>query len=366
MSTASALHKAASAVTVRPPAVAAATHRRGRGAPQNDGLYIGLLALNLLAWAWALLAFHDNPMLIGTALLAYGFGLRHAFDADHIVAIDNVTRKLMQEGRRPIAVGCFFALGHSTVVIVAAIVIALSASTVQQRFPGMMKPAPRSARSHRSRFCSRSPWPIWSFCARFTAATGRCGAAVSAAARTSMTHSAGAASPHAYSAACSASSRAVGTCIRSACCLRSASTPRARSASSALSAAEAAKGLPIWSILVFPALFTAGMALVDATDGILMVGAYGWALADPLRRVLYNLAITGLSVFVALAVGGIEAFGLLTEHFGAAGPIRDLAGAAGDALGVLGYAIVGLFALSWVVAIVVCRGRGIGKLTGSG
>ena len=133
-----------------------------------------------------------------------------------------------------------------------------------------------------------------------------------------------------------------------------------------LSAAEAAKGLPIWSILVFPALFTAGMALVDATDGILMVGAYGWALADPLRRVLYNLAITGLSVFVALAVGGIEAFGLLTEHFGAAGPIRDLAGAAGDALGVLGYAIVGLFALSWVVAIVVCRGRGIGKLTASG
>src|SRR5487761_704759 len=79
-------------------------------------LYALLFGINLLAWAWALLVFHAHPILLGTALLAYGFGLRHAVDADHIAAIDNVTRKLMQEGKRPISVGFFFALGHSTVV----------------------------------------------------------------------------------------------------------------------------------------------------------------------------------------------------------------------------------------------------------
>src|ERR1700746_4077154 len=78
------------------------------------GLYALLIAGNLAAWAWALIAFHGYPVLLGTAFLAYGFGLRHAVDADHIAAIDNVTRKLMQEGKRPVAVGLMFSLGHST------------------------------------------------------------------------------------------------------------------------------------------------------------------------------------------------------------------------------------------------------------
>src|ERR1700754_1192387 len=87
-------------------------------------LYAALVAANLGAWAWALLAFRDYPLLLGTALLAYGFGLRHAVDADHIAAIDAVTRKLMQQGKRPATVGSFFALGHSAVVILAAAIIA--------------------------------------------------------------------------------------------------------------------------------------------------------------------------------------------------------------------------------------------------
>src|SRR6516164_5434014 len=98
-----------------------------------------LIAANLLAWAWALAAFHGYPLLLATALIAYGLGLRHAVDADHIAAIDNVTRKLMQEGKRPIAVGFFFSLGHSTVVITAAIVIGLTASSLQRSFPGLIK-----------------------------------------------------------------------------------------------------------------------------------------------------------------------------------------------------------------------------------
>ena len=81
------------------------------------GIYAVLVVANVLAWLWALIAFHDYPVLIGTAFLAYTFGLRHAVDADHIAAIDNVTRKLMQEGKRPVAVGFFFSLGHSTIVV---------------------------------------------------------------------------------------------------------------------------------------------------------------------------------------------------------------------------------------------------------
>jgi high-affinity nickel-transport protein len=103
------------------------------------GLYIVLTAANVLAWGWAFAAFHAYPLLLATALIAYGLGLRHAVDADHIAAIDNVTRKLIQEGKRPIAVGFFFSLGHSTVVIAAAILIALTASSLQRSFPGLIE-----------------------------------------------------------------------------------------------------------------------------------------------------------------------------------------------------------------------------------
>src|SRR5499427_9980622 len=97
-------------------------------------LYGVLGVANLLTWAWALVAFRGDAVLLGTALLAYGYGLRHAVDADHIAAIDNVTRKLMQQGQRPVGVGFYFALGHSTVVIVASAVIAATAGMLHDRF----------------------------------------------------------------------------------------------------------------------------------------------------------------------------------------------------------------------------------------
>src|ERR1700691_5040091 len=96
-------------------------------------IYAMLLVFNLAAWFWALIAFHRFPVLLGTAFLAYSFGLRHAVDADHIAAIDNVTRKLMQDGKRPVAVGFMFSLGHSTVVILGAAAIAGAAMALQHR-----------------------------------------------------------------------------------------------------------------------------------------------------------------------------------------------------------------------------------------
>src|ERR1700744_1304501 len=105
--------------------VAASTRRR------VVAIYIVLLMMNASAWVWALLAFRHYPVLLGTAFLAYSFGLRHAVDADHIAAIDNVTRKMMQEGKRPIAVGFMFSLGHSTIVVIGSMAIASTALTLQ-------------------------------------------------------------------------------------------------------------------------------------------------------------------------------------------------------------------------------------------
>src|SRR5580700_8062991 len=101
---------------------------------QVVGFYAFLAFVNIGSWIWAILAFYDKPLLLGTALLAYTFGLRHAVDADHIAAIDNVTRKLMQQGKRPVAVGFFFSLGHSTIVFGLSVVIALTSVAIKERF----------------------------------------------------------------------------------------------------------------------------------------------------------------------------------------------------------------------------------------
>ena len=98
------------------------------------GIYGFLFAVNIGAWVWAIIAFHDKPVLLGTAVLAYTFGLRHAVDADHIAAIDNVTRKLMQDGKRPVSVGLYFSLGHSTIVVIAALVAYWTASAAEKHF----------------------------------------------------------------------------------------------------------------------------------------------------------------------------------------------------------------------------------------
>ncbi len=97
-------------------------------------IYAVLIGGNILIWIWALVALGNQPVLLGTALLAYTFGLRHAVDADHIAAIDNVTRKLMQQGQRPVGVGFFFSLGHSAVVVLLSIGVAFAASALTSRF----------------------------------------------------------------------------------------------------------------------------------------------------------------------------------------------------------------------------------------
>jgi high-affinity nickel-transport protein len=124
-----------------------------------------------------------------------------------------------------------------------------------------------------------------------------------------------------------------------------------------LSAAEASKGLSLSSVLVFPVLFAAGMSLVDSTDNVLMLGAYGWAYVKPVRKLYYNITITSVSVVVALAVGGIEALGLLAGEFHLTGGVWSCVGSLNRNFGLLGYVIIALFAGSWIVSIAIYKWR---------
>jgi nickel/cobalt transporter (NiCoT) family protein len=278
-------------------------------------------------------------------------------DADHIAAIDNVTRKLMQDGKRPVAVGFMFSLGHSTVVIVGSAAIAGAAMALQHRLDAIRNIAGtigtlisafflfaiaivnlivlRSiyrafVRVRRGEpyveedfdmllggrgFLSRLFRPMFRMISR---------------------------SWHMYPLGV-----LFGLGFDTA----------TEIGLLGISAAEAAKGLSFWSILVFPILFAAGMSLIDTTDNILMLGAYGWAFVKPIRKLYYNITITSVSVVVALVVGGIEALGLLGVHFHLEGWFWGTVAKLNDNFGTLGYFIVGLFALSWIVSIAFYKWR---------
>jgi nickel/cobalt transporter (NiCoT) family protein len=129
-----------------------------------------------------------------------------------------------------------------------------------------------------------------------------------------------------------------------------------------ISAAQAAQGMSFWNILVFPALFTAGMSLVDTTDSVLMVGAYGWAFLNPIRKLWYNLTITAASVVVAVFIGGIEALGLIGDKMGLEGGVWRVVSGLNDNLTNFGFTIAGVFVASWVVSAIIYRVKGYDTL----
>lgn len=309
-------------------------------------MYALLLAANALVWILAFAFFSPrHAVLLGTAILAYTFGLRHAVDADHISAIDNVTRKLMAEGKRPVAVGFYFSLGHSTIVVALTLAIVLGAGAVRSHLPSL------------------------------EGFGGVIGTVVSAAFLFIIA---------------AVNMFVLVDVVRALLCVRSGETFSDRALEGSLAqrgllgrlfrpllrlvsrsrdmylvgllfglgfdtatevgllgiaAIEASKGLPTWAILIFPALFTAGMSLIDTTDGILMLGAYGWAFLQPMRKLYYNLTVTSASVFVAVLVGGLE--------------ISSIAGGSSQPAW-LGFAIVGSFAVGWPASMVLAatsRGR---------
>jgi high-affinity nickel-transport protein len=320
-------------------------------------LYGLLLGFNLAAWCWAFAAFHRFPVLLGTAFLAYSFGLRHAVDADHIAAIDNVTRKLMQQGKRPVAVGLMFSLGHSTVVIVGAIAIAATALALQHRIDAV-------------REIGGVIGTLVSALFLFAIAIVNL-IVLQSVIRSFMRVRRG--EPYVDEdfdlllgnrGFLSRLFRPMFNLIRSSWHMYPLGVLFGLGFDTAteigllgISAAEASKGLTISSILVFPVLFAAGMSLVDSTDNILMLGAYGWAFVKPIRKLYYNITITSVAIVVALAVGGIEALGLLAGQFHLTGGMWNLVGKLNDNFGVLGYCIIALFAGSWIISIAIYKWR---------
>jgi high-affinity nickel-transport protein len=324
------------------------------------GVYAVLLIANVGVWVWAAVVFRAHPLLLGTALLAYGFGLRHAVDADHIAAIDNVTRKLMQEGKRPVAVGSFFALGHSAVVIIAAAVIAGTAQAFSfDQFKGVGGLISTSVSAlflflvaAMNLMIFRSVWQTFhkvkhgeayveedldillnqrGFAARIFRPMFRLiskdwhmfplgflfGLGFDTATEVALL---------------------------------------------GISATQAAQGLSIWTIMVFPALFAAGMSLIDTTDGILMMGAYDWAYVKPIRKLYYNLIITLLAVVVAVLIGGIETLGLIKSKLALSGGVWEWVGGLNDNFNSLGFIIIGLFIVAWIGSVVVYRYFGYDEL----
>ncbi len=293
---------------------------------------------------------------VGIGLTAYTLGLRHAFDADHIGAIDNTTRKLMTDGQRPVSVGFFFSLGHSTIVFLLAIgftvgvrglsgavsddsswlhqatgVIGLTVSGTFLTIIGILnllvlisivKIFRRMRSGHFSepeledqlnnrgfmnRFYKRAtntvskPWQMYPVGLLF-------GLGFDTATEIALLATAGTA---------------------------------------------AAGGLPIYAILCLPVLFAAGMSLLDTIDGAFMNFAYGWAFAKPVRKVFYNITITALSVVVALVIGIVELMSVLADKLTLTGQPWDFV--SGLDLNYVGYAIAGLFVLTWAVALAVWR-----------
>ena len=325
-------------------------------------IYGVLLLANIGAWTWALLLFHDQPLLLGTALLAYSFGLRHAVDADHIAAIDNVTRKLMQEGQRPVTVGLFFALGHSTVVALAATGVAVTATLLSTHFEA------------------------------FKAIGGTIGTLISglflfaiAAANLIILQAVWRTFRHVRSGGRYVEEdldlllnkrgvlarffRPLFRLIRRSWHMYPLGflfglgfDTATEVALLGLSATQAANGVSIWAILVFPALFAAGMALIDTTDGVLMLGAYDWAYVKPMRKLYYNLTITLVSVVVAALIGAIEVLGLIGERFQLTGAFWDMVGALNDNFNELGFIIIGVFIAAWIGSILVYRYSGLDEV----
>jgi high-affinity nickel-transport protein len=326
------------------------------------GIYVFLITANIAAWAWALITFNGHAVLLGTCLLAYSFGLRHAVDADHIAAIDNVTRKLMQEGKRPLTVGFFFSLGHSTVVILATVGVALAAAAFKDQLE------------------------------EFRAVGSMIGVSVSAAFLliiaainvVILIHVYGAFQQVKRGGAYAADEldlmlakggffarlfHRLFRIIRRSWHMYPLGFLFGLGFDTAteigllgIAAAEASNGLPIWSILVFPALFTAGMTLIDTTNSVLMVGAYGWAFQKPVRKLYYNMTITFASVVVALIIGGVEALNLIADKFALTGGLWDAVSGLNDTFGMLGFLIVGVFVASWLFSMLIYRIKGYDRL----
>jgi high-affinity nickel-transport protein len=330
---------------------------------RTAGMAATVVGLNVAGWGMLAAAvsghYHISKTEIfgfGTGILAYTLGMRHAFDADHIAAIDNTTRKLVSDGQRPLSVGFFFSLGHSSVVFVLAVALNFGIRSLNEQ-----------VRNNGS---------------QLHAMTGVIGTSVSGTflyiiAAMNLVILLGIVRVFREMRTGRYNDQQLDEQLDKRGLMNRFFGPLARRVDApwkmypigilfglgfdtasevallVLAGTAVISGLPFYAVLSLPILFAAGMSLLDTADGCFMNFAYDWAFARPIRKVYYNLTITGLSVFVALFVGTVEILGLVGQevHLGGGfwGFIR------GFDINQAGFVIVGVFVLTWAVALGVWR-----------
>ena len=299
---------------------------------------------------WGLYAYYvqDFPTLAGLGLVAYALGLRHAFDADHIAAIDDTTRLMLSKASMPMGIGFFFSMGHSTIVFALAVMVVAAAALVNHQLPawqdvGSIIGAGVSGVfllfvGTLNLFVLRGIVKAWRRAGRGAHSSVDFGQALRQR---------------------SLIGRMLGGRLRRVITRSWQMYPlgllfglsfdtASEIAVLAMTAGAATGGLPAAAVLSLPVLFAAGMSAVDTTDGVLMVKVYRWALVEPSRQILYNVAITGISIAIALCIGTIQivqvAYRSLDVELGALEPV------AGMALEFLGYIVVAVFIALWIAS----------------
>jgi high-affinity nickel-transport protein len=266
----------------------------------------GVALLHLVGWGLFAWYSRSEPALAGLGTLAYTFGLRHAFDADHIAAIDNTTRKLLQEGKRPLGVGFFFSLGHSTIVFALTAALALAAGPVHAAIPGLQRTGGTIGAS---------------ISGGFLLLVGALNLFVLADVLRMLRELKGGSFDSQRYERCLLDQGLFSRVLLKRIAHRLDASWKMLPVGAlfglgldtateigvlAIAAGVATHDVPLLGILALPTLFAAGMSLLDTADGAFMSHAYGWALSDPVRRIYYNLTVTTLSVVVAVAIGTIQ------------------------------------------------------------
>ncbi len=317
-------------------------------------MYVALAVFNVSLWGLTFLASTQYAVVLATGFTAFTLGLRHGVDADHIAAVDNVTRKLMQEGKRPVAVGLFFSLGHSSVVVLLSVGVAFAAAVVQTNLPqwkdlGGLVGTFVSAmflyligfinllvlidvfRMFRrvTRGGTYSEETLEQFLAQRGMMNRFFGPLVRAIDKSWKMYPLGFLFGLGFDTASEVAILGISA------------------------AAGTSGGMPVYYVMLFPLLFAAGMSLVDTTDSIMMLGAYGWAFVKPVRKLYYNLNITLVSVLIALVVGTMEFMSIIADKFNLRGGVW---GWVGDLnFETIGYLIIGIFVVSWAGSTLIYK-----------
>ena len=325
------------------------------------GFFGGVGLLHIAGWGLLLAVAAHQPTILALGGLAYTFGLRHAFDADHIAAIDNTTRKLLQDGKKPVGVGFFFSLGHSTVVFLVAAALGLAVKWIVDGVIGNGGQL-RSVGGELSTIVSGG----------FLILIGVLNLLVLIdIIRVYRRLKAGGYDDNSLEIDLTAGgmmSRIFGRLFRVikhswqmypiGFLFGLGFDTASEVAILAISAGAAAKGVPFMAVIALPLIFAAGMSLMDTADGAFMAKAYSWAFTSPIRKVFYNLTMTSLSVFVALFVGVVELLQVLIQKFDLKGGFFS-AVAGFDLVGRAGYFIVAAFVVVWVAALLIYKARRI-------